>query len=88
MRRGARDAGPRAQLGVPEERREKLCSAPDITRLLLTRNIAAINHVKNWSRPVNQSQLVGPVTVVTVVVGGAGGESQCVFTHRSQFPAA
>lgn len=60
-----RDAGPRAQLGVPEKRRENLCSAPHITRLLLTRNIVAINHAKNWSRPVNQ--LVGPVTVAAAV---------------------
>lgn len=63
-----RDAGPRAQLGVSEERREKLCPAPHITQLRFTRNIAAINHVKkNWSRPVNQPQLVGPVMVVAAV---------------------
>lgn len=71
-----RDTGPRAGLGAPEERREKLCSAPHATRLLLTRNIAAINHIKNWSRPVNQSQLVGLVTVVV-------GQSMCVYPQKS-----
>lgn len=62
-----RDAGPGAQLSVPEERRENLCSAPHITRLLLTRNIVAINHGKNWSRPVNQPQCVWPAMVVAAV---------------------
>lgn len=74
-----RDAGPRAELGVPEERRESLCSAPYVTRLLLTRKITAINHVKNWMRAENQSQLVGPVTVVV----GRWGESMCVYPQKS-----